>query len=435
MIPKELRYKRLAFVTGVVIFLTINAIPVFSQENNSINNDGVWVQKDLPQVIRSAMGKPPVNKSENKGSLLLIPIVASNPATGFMLGVGGQYAIKFKGSDRYSSFNGSTQFTSKGQKMFFVKNSIYTSGNRLFFNGDWRFMIFSQPTYGLGTNAPEGSILDYQFGLSGIETSNDSLAQPMKYNHAKFYQTVSLEIAENLYVGLGYNFDSYTKINDEKLSLVPGDTLITSHYGYNTYYGFATDGYFSSAINLSFTFDSRDNMINPHKGYFAQASWRGGLKMLGNKTSTSYYQLEYRSYHSLSKRIPRHLIAFWTMGNFSPAGEFPYMLLPATAYDQRGRSGRGYVQGRFRGNNLVYAETEYRFPLSRKGGVLGGVVFVNATTTDNPVTKLHLFDSVKPGYGFGLRIMADKRSRTNLALDFGFGENSGGFYLNATETF
>jgi len=68
----------------------------------------VWVQKDLPQIISSAMGKPPVNKSDNKGSLLLIPIVASNPATGFIVGMGKQYAPKFKGSDRYSSFNGST---------------------------------------------------------------------------------------------------------------------------------------------------------------------------------------------------------------------------------------------------------------------------------------------------------------------------------------
>jgi outer membrane protein assembly factor BamA len=123
------------------------------------------------------------------------------------------------------------------------------------------------------------------------------------------------------------------------------------------------------------------------------------------------------------------------MGNFSADGEFPYLLLPATGYDQRGRSGRGYTQGRFRGNNFMYGEAEYRFPLSRNGGVLGGVVFINATTTDNPVKKLNLFDSVKPGYGLGLRIMADKRSRTNLAIDIGFGENSGGFYLSAAETF
>jgi outer membrane protein assembly factor BamA len=204
---------------------------------------------------------------------------------------------------------------------------------------------------------------------------------------------------------------------------------------YNKYYGFATDRFYSSALDLSLTYDTRDNMINPYKGYYAMASWRGGLKLLGNKENTSYWQLEYRSYHSLSKRVPRHLIALWLMGNFAREGEFPYMMLPATGYDQRGRSGRGYVQGRYRGNNFVYGETEYRFPLSKEGGVLGGVLYLNLSTADNPVKELKLFESIKPGYGFGLRIMADKRSRTNLAIDFGFGENSGGFYLSASETF
>ena len=418
------------FIVGCLL-----ASKIAAQNADIQKNDAVWVQKDLPQILRNALHKPPKDKTNKAGSLLLIPIVASNPATGFMVGVGGQYALKFKGSDRYSSFNGSTQITTKGQKMFFLKNSIYTSGNKFFFNGDWRFLIFSQPTYGLGTDAPEGGILDYQFGLSGIETSFDSLAQPMKFNHAKFYQTVSMEITEGLYVGLGYNFDSYTKIVDEKLKLNPADTLLTSHFAYNSYYGFDTKNYYSSAINLNVVYDTRDNMINPYKGYYAMVSWRGGLKLLGNKQNTNYYQVEYRSYHSLSKRIPRHLIAFWAMGNFSADGEFPYLILPATGYDQRGRSGRGYTQGRFRGNNFIYCETEYRFPLSRDGGVLGGVVFVNATAADNPVRKTKLFDSVKPGYGFGLRVMADKRSRTNLAIDFGFGENSGGFYLSASETF
>ena len=111
------------------------------------------------------------------------------------------------------------------------------------------------------------------------------------------------------------------------------------------------------------------------------------------------------------------------------------MILPATAYDQRGRSARGYTQGRFRGNNFVYGEAEYRFPISKPGGVLGGVLFVNATSADNPYQGLKLFDSVKPGYGLGLRIMAQKKSRTNLCVDYGFGNRSSGFYLAASETF
>ena len=405
-----------------------------AQQTTTVFSDSVRVQKDLFEIIREAMKKPPVDKQNKNGSLLLIPIVASNPATGFMVGAGGQYAWKLKGSDRYSTFNLSAQLTTKGQKMIFLKNNIYTSGNRLFLSGDWRYLIFSQPTYGLGTNAPDGGILDYQFGLSGIETTIDSLAQPMQFDHAKFHQTISFEIKENFYAGIGYNFDSYSNIVDEKLRLMPGDSLITSHFAYNSFYEFSTKRYYSSAVNLSVSYDSRDNIINPYKGYYALISWRGGLKMLGNKENTSFYQLEYRSYHAVSVKNPRHLVAFWAMGNFSPAGELPYMLLPATAYDQRGRSGRGYVQGRYRGNNLVYAESEYRFPISRNG-ILGGVVFLNIITTDNPVIQLQLFDAVKPGYGFGLRVMADKYSRTNVALDFGFGNRSGGFYLNVSETF
>ena len=84
---------------------------------------------------------------------------------------------------------------------------------------------------------------------------------------------------------------------------------------------------------------------------------------------------------------------------------------------------------------MVYGEAEYRFPISKCGGILGGVLFLNATTTDNSALSLNLFESIKPGYGGGLRIMVDKRSRTNLAVDVGFGQKSFGFYLAASETF
>src|SRR4029077_4166513 len=138
---------------------------------------------------------------------------------------------------------------------------------------------------------------------------------------------------------------------------------------------------------------------------YLMLSWRGAMKWLGNKIGGNFFSVEYRSFHPLSAKNPRHLMAFWVMGNFSPEGEFPYMVLPATAYDQRSRSARGYTQGRYRGNNMLYGEAEYRFPISNCGGVWGGVLFLNATTAGNPVESLSLFQSVKPGYGFGFRLM------------------------------
>jgi len=417
-----------------VLLILIASVDTYGQDTMFLGANHV-TQRDIGDVLRTALNKPPKNKPESSGSLILLPIIGSNPATGFMLGVGGQYAFKVPGSTLYSAFMGSVQFTTKSQLLFLLKNNIYTKNNNFFLSGDWRYQIFSQDTYGLGTDSPEGGILDYQYSILGLQTANDSLAQPMKFNFARLHQSVSYKLRDGLYAGIGYSFDSYSKIVDEKLRLNPDDSLITSHYAYNEYYGYEKDSYYSSSLNMNLIYDSRDNMINAYKGFYGMVSWRGGLKVLGNKYNSNMFSFEYRSFHSFSKSNPRHLLAFWLLGNFSSEGSFPYMILPATAYDQRGRSARGYVQGRYRGSNLVYGETEYRFPLSKPGGVLGGVVFVNASTADNPKQNLKLFGSVKAAYGFGLRVMADKKSRTNFCIDYGFGNKSSGFYLAASEAF
>ncbi len=400
-----------------------------------VSMDTACPQRDLADIIRNALNKPPKVKSEKSSSLIIFPIIGSNPATGFMVGLGGQYAFKMPETNLYSMMSGSLQATTKSQYLVIFKNNIYTKKEKVFFTGDWRFQVFSQSTYGLGTNAPEGGVLDYQFALAGIETTDDSLAQPMKYNFLRIHQMMAFKIKKGMYLGFGMKLDGYSKIVDEILRLYPGDSLITSHYAYCKKYGFDTAKYYSSALHASFVIDKRDNMIRPYKGYYLDVSWNGALEMLGSEKNANMLNTEWRSYHNLSARNPAHLIAFWLIGEFSPEGQFPYMTLPATSYDQRSRSGRGYTQGRFRGNNYTYGEAEYRFPISKCGGVWSGVAFLNATTTNNPATGLKIFESVQPGYGLGLRILLDKSTRTNLALDYGFGKKSSGFYLAVSETF
>ncbi len=331
--------------------------------------------------------------------------------------------------------SGSLQYTTKNQVLVIFKNNIYTKKERIFFTGDWRFQIFSQSTYGLGTNAPEGGILDYQFGLSGQSTTSDSLEQPMEYNFLRIHQTMAFQIRRNMYLGFGIQLDAYSKINDLKLNLVPGEEFFTSNYAYSIQNNFNPDKYVSSSLNVAYVIDKRDNMIRPYKGYFLSVGWRGDLEILGSEKNANMLKLEWRSFHNVSPKNPAHLIGFWLISEHSPDGQFPYMTLPATSYDQRSRSGRGYTQGRFRGNQYSYGEVEYRFPISKCGGILSGVAFVNATSANNPALDLSLFESIKPGYGVGLRVLIDKASRTNLVLDWGFGERSSGFYLAVSETF
>ena len=141
-----------------------------AQDSLNVQSDTILPDRDLTDVLRDALNKPPKTKTDGAGSLMLLPIIGSNPATGFMFGVGGQYAFTIPEQSNYSLISGSLQYTTKNQFIFMLKNNIYTDNNRIFFSGDWRYLIFSQSTYGLGTNSPEGGILDYQFGLAGAET-------------------------------------------------------------------------------------------------------------------------------------------------------------------------------------------------------------------------------------------------------------------------
>ena len=112
------------------------------------------------------------------------------------------------------------------------------------------------------------------------------------------------------------------------------------------------------------------------------------------------------------------------------------MDLPAVGWDQFGRSARAYTQGRFRGQDLIYTELEYRFPLQKKKEMFGGVVFINGTTATNRDANINLYEYFDIAYGLGLRVMVIKKSRANLTIDYAWGKyGAQGFYFGLNEAF
>jgi hypothetical protein len=134
--------------------------------------------------------------------------------------------------------------------------------------------------------------------------------------------------------------------------------------------------------------------------------------------------------------FPQHsknVLAFWALGWLTVSGTPPYLLLPSTGWDDNYNTGRGYIQSRFRGYNMHYFETEYRFGISRNG-LFGGVAFVNLQHFSSEISSQ--YNKVIPGYGVGLRLKLNKHSGANLAVDYGFGLNgSKGFFVNLGEIF
>jgi len=207
----------------------------------------------------------------------------------------------------------------------------------------------------------------------------------------------------------------------------------SAYAAYNEAHGFSQNGQTSGGTSVALLFDTRDNAINARRGWLASATYRTFFNgFLGGDPSWQELTFDVRTYKKLAKDARRRL-ALWVMGDLVTGGTAPYLELPAIASD--GRSARGYGEGRYRGEHLVYSELEYRSTLTRSG-LLGFVAFLNATTVDNASTGERLFGAFAPGAGFGLRTLLNKKSRTNLCTDYGWGKaGSRGFYLGIQEAF
>ena len=370
------------------------------------------------------------SKPPKKNFLLLIPVIASNPTAGFMFGAGMTYAFKAsETAKKVSTATANATYSTKGLLNLNLKSNAFFMNDRLVLNGDWRYLINFETTYGLGTKKYNSGEVD----VNGFSTSSDSLGESLQYHQVRIHETASWKLFKNVFAGMGLHYDYYYDIEDATLD--GGDTSGSYHYQYSVKHGFSPKGYTAMGFSANFLLDSRDNQINAYRGTYANINYRVNLTALGSTQNSTMLLTEYRTFIPLDGQKERNILAFWLYGSFVTSGNVPYLLLPALGYDQRQRTGRGYTFGRFRGEQMAYGESEYRFPISPNTGILGGVAFINCTTTSDKETDVHLFDFMRLGYGGGLRIMMDKKSRTRLEVDAGIVDRSVGFYLGAQETF
>lgn len=405
--------------------------------SDSLNFIDYCPQKDIFDILTKEKIQAPEIPSR-KVRAIILPLIAYSPATGLQLGAGSSlsWTIGHKPSTKFSAGSVQLLWTTERQLISYIRTTMFFNENKWFLQTDWRWYLFRLPTYGLGTG-PADNIPEIPTDPENQHSQeiNDGGQFPMKYNWIKFHNTLFREVGYHFYAGVGYHFDSYYDIVDVNHSSDSSVNIITPHYAYCINHGFDASDYITSGISINFAYDTRDNIINAYKGFYINANYLYNFRFLGSFRNGSRLWTEFRTYVGLSKRVPRHLLAFWVFGCFKVSGELPYLNLMANGFDVMNSSGRGYTQGRWRGEDFVYGEVEYRFPISPCSKIVGGVLFANVTTASNRDMKVPLFGYLKPGCGFGLRIMVGKADRTNLLIDFGLGELSHGLYLQAQEIF
>lgn len=429
----------------LLLVLFISFVAETRAQNDSV---GLIGEVDLMDLVRSKKKREEKkNATPQKGKLMFIavPAFGSNPNMGQFFGLAGTGAIYLgePTNTNISNLSASALVTTKDQVVCNLKGTIMTPHNNWELLLDARYLIYAEDTYGLGSDNLQPVRSSWNVG--GINTSAIDGAQPMTFDHIRFHLTALKKVGliDHLYAGLGYHVDRHYNIKDLSLDLMASQPLVTSHYGYSLYYGFPTDEYSTAGISLNIAIDSRDHTISTYKGEFLQLSYRFNNEFMGSTQNSQTLFVEAREYISISALVPRHLIALWGLAQFTTSGQLPYLDLPAHGYDMRNRVGKGYVAGRFRGTNWITLEAEYRFPIT-KNGLLGGVIFGNATSTSRPqmttfgetTEGLKLFESVRPAGGFGSRIQLNKSGRLNVTMDMAFGQQgSKGFYFAVGETF
>jgi len=370
-------------------------------------------QVDLIDIGRNIFlrhPKPRLDTAVKKPGRLyasLLPSAEYTLQTSFALDLVGNLAFytSSEAKENLSNLYLNTTFTTKQQILMPLQGNIWSKDNRYNLLNDWRYEKYPQDTYGLG----------------GLTKASNSDA--IDFSYWRFYTTLLKTVAPDFYLGVGYNLDYFYHVRE-----VNPPTTGTTDF---ERYGISPTSW-SSGPTLNVLYDGRRNSINPEPGYYANLVYRPNFRFLGSDSNWQSLQVDARAF----KRFPagsKNIIAFWTFDLFTLKGNPPYLLLPATASDTYSNMGRGYIQGRFRGKDLLYLESEYRFDIL-SNGLLGGVVFINAQSFTEPTSNR--FETIKPGWGAGIRVRLNKFSRTNIALDYGFGLNgSRGLFANLGEVF
>jgi len=410
--------RRLRYLLLLIISVFLISGNLYSQDNIDYSK-----QKDLKDVIRKVFGSkkdsidPRLKFSEKReASFTFLPGISYNPATAFVLGFNATKSW-YLGTSKItnnSSANLAASYTTKNQFKFSLQQNVFTDDNKINFQGDARLWLFAQNTYGLGSATKPDDIQDMDFNL------------------IRFNENILMSAKKNLYMGIGYSLEYYYKI-----STVDSSGIFKYPNHHNTYsklHGLDSTKSISSGPVLNFYYDSRDNTVNAYKGAVVDLKYYNYNTIFGSHSNWQKITLDARVYKSLNEKKSLKLAA-WVMGSWVLNGRPPYLSLTSTGWDKYNTSGRGFIQGRFRGRQFLYGEIENRIDIT-SDGFIGMVLFANATTASDPDSNIKLFDSVEPAGGIGIRIKFDKYSRTNIGIDYAIGNyGSSGIFMSIGEFF
>ena len=177
----------------------------------------------------------------------------------------------------------------------------------------------------------------------------------------------------------------------------------------------------TNSITPMIIYDTRDDVFNPHNGWYGIAQAEIAGRFLGGDNDYNKYILDLRNYIDTGQDT---VLALRLMGGIADTTLPDYEKFSVGGVNTL----RGYDLSEFEGEKMLVFNAEYRWDIAESTQL---VVFGDAGyawVLDDPI----LFDDIKFGYGVGLRFDTPLGP---IRLDYGLGEEGGQTYFSIGQTF
>lgn len=363
-----------------------------------------WVNDSVPAKAHNGIFKKIVNyfrdsnkqKPNKKIDFGFIPGPNYSATTGLGLGLLGTATYSADHTDPTLPRSNASVYSNMTTAGFFV---VGLRGNH----------IFPHESFQLDYKVNLSTFSTSYWGMGYANADNDDNETDYRRNRINAMARFMVKLAPNTYIGpfVNYRVTQASDVNEDFSYLWQGQDKTIHTY----------------TAGLSFTYDSRDFMLNASKGVFVQIDQTFTPRCFGNgKYNFSTTEATFATYGKLWKGA---ILAGELHGQFN-YGHIPWSQLATVGSNDRMR---GYYEGRYNDKNVIEGQVELRQHIKGRNGVVAWVALANAF----PNFKNIAWRYTLPNAGVGYRW--EFKKRINIRVDYGFTRNGGGLIFNINEAF
>ncbi len=333
-------------------------------------------------ALTFCLSKPSFGQVDTLNSnvaIAVLPLVYYTPETSWVFGAGAVSNFKLgeNSSETYESQVAvGLAYSLFDQVLSYASWRVFKPENKFLFAGEvgwYRYVYFF---YGTGNDVREGNQESYYARFPRV-----------RFDAYK-------KVQKNTFLGIRFWMDQYNVTGIEANGLLDNGSYEGKFGGRNL------------GIGPVLLIDSRDNQLYPNSGTYFESSVQRFGKEVGGEFDYWRFLNDFRKVHPIAE----NQVLVGNVYSEITSGGAPFFALPMLGGN---RLMRGLFEGKFRDQNMIFIQGEYRRKILPRWGA---VVFSGLGNVFSAADPFQI-QNTKLTYGLGGRFQLTKKKKLNLRLD------------------